>query len=211
MNAAVLDAKRYRLALAGTIVPAAEWQTASEAQALIDRANAALAEAHAAAQEERRSAHAQGFAQGHQAALDSFAQALQSLIDARAALTAALHARAAQLAIAVVERIAPTLGAQQLLPALVEEAAQQLIGEPALFVRVHPDVADAVRARIAALGKGAAPAVDILGDPALAAFDCVIETQGGVVRAGLREQLDLVGTILAAALQEQEHAAEPAP
>jgi flagellar biosynthesis/type III secretory pathway protein FliH len=43
------------------------------------------------------------------------------------------------------------------------------------------------------------PTFEVIGSPEFGPFDCVIETEGGVVRAGLREQLDQVRTILALA------------
>ncbi|HEX7816401.1 hypothetical protein, partial [Dyella sp.] len=47
----------------------------------------------------------------------------------------------------------------------------------------------------------AAPDTEIIGDPELDRFDCVIESAGGMVRAGFNEQLEQARVILAAAEQ----------
>lgn len=208
-QAAILDAKRYRLDLSGTIVPASEWRNAEQASALLDKVNQALVDAREQVEEDRRKGFDQGFEEGRQAGLDALARAVAALVESRGALVASMRGQVAELAIAVVNHIAPKIGAEAMLPALAVKAVQQLVAEPGLLVRVHPDVADAVRERIASLDGVSLPKTEITGDEELSEFDCVIETQGGLVCAGLQEQLQQAATILARARIEPEDAEVP--
>ena len=205
MSAAVLDMKRYALAVGAKVIPADAWVPLTRAQELIDQANETLADLDREITEERAKARELGHAEGHLAALDEFVAATAALHAAREQLGVQMRAQLTELAVAVVERIAPGLGADRVVPQLASEAVRQLPLEPNLVVRVHPDVAEATRQRLAseglALGAGTAT-FEVVGAPEFGEFDCIIETEGGVVRAGLNEQLEKIRTILASAQQE---------
>lgn len=207
MSATVVDLKqRFALGLDARIVPAAAWVPLQRAQELVDQANAALQQLEGELERERANARELGAAEGRRLALDEFAEATQALAQAREQVAERMRSQLADLAIAVVDRIAPALGADKLVPILVGEAIRQLSFEPSLLVRVHPDVADATRARLTQEGVAGTPELEIVGMPEFGAFDCVIEAEGGVVRAGLHEQLEQVRTILAAAWRETDAA-----
>lgn len=206
--AAFIDLKeRYALGVSGRVVPASAWLPLSRAQELVDQANQAIQALDSELDAARADARAQGLAEGRRDGLDQFAAAVAALHTAREQLAERMRGQITDLAVAVVERIAPALGADKLVPVLVGEAVRQLAFEPNLVVRVHPDVAEATRLRLAGdgLGIGGTPATEIVATPEFGEFDCVIETEGGVVRAGLREQLDQVRTILAMAREQVAH------
>lgn len=210
MNAAFVDLKeRYALGVGGRVIPAAAWLPLTRVQELVDQANRAVQALDAELAAERAAARAQGLAEGRRDALDQFAAATNALHVAREQLAERMRGQITELAVAVVERIAPALGADRLVPMLVGEAVRQLAFEPSLVVRVHPDVAEATRERLAGdgLGLSGTPTTEIVATPEFGEFDCVIETEGGVVRAGLREQLDQVRTILAMAREQSPHPA----
>lgn len=205
MSATVVDLKqRFALGVDARIVPAAAWVPLQRAQELVDQANAALQQLEGELELERANARELGAAEGRRMALDEFAEATQALAQAREQLAERMRAQLADLAIAVVDRIAPALGADKLVPILVGEAIRQLSFEPNLLVRVHPGVAEATRERLAQEGITGTPAIEIVGTPEFGEFDCIIEAEGGVVRAGLHEQLEQVRMILAAAQREAE-------
>lgn len=209
MNAALIDFRqRYALGVDTRVIPAAAWLPLTEVQALVDQANEAVQNLSAELAAERERARQAGLDEGRSTALDQFTAAVTALRDARDQLAEKMRAQISELAVGVVERIAPSIGADRLLPVLVGEAVRQLAFEPNLVVRVHPDVAEATRQRLAAEGLGggmAAATTEIVGAPELGEFDCVIETEGGVVRAGLKEQLEQVRVILATAQRESAH------
>jgi len=203
MSAVVNLRRHHALALTERVIPAEALVALSQAQGIVDQANEAAARLDAELQFERERAREIGRAEGRQSALDQFAAMLAALQEARERLSGQMRAELGELAVGVVERIAPALGAERLVSTLVAEAVRQLAFEPTLLVRVHPDIAEAIRQHLAneGLGVGAAP-IEIVATPELGEFDCIIETEGGVVRAGLREQLEQVRIILAVAQQE---------
>ncbi|HEY0178364.1 MAG TPA: FliH/SctL family protein, partial [Dokdonella sp.] len=205
MSAAVVDFKqRYALGVAARVIPASAWVPLRRAQELVDQANRAVQDLDAELAAERERARAAGHAEGRAAALDAFAAAIAALRDARDRIGEQMREQLAALAVGVVERIAPSIGAETLVSVLAAEAVRRLVFEPSLVIRVHPDVAEATRRRLGqeGLAGAGAPTVDVVGTPELGEFDCVIETEGGVVRAGLGEQLEQVRVILAAAQRE---------
>lgn len=210
MSAAVIDLKqRYALAVTERVIPAAAWVHLTEAQQIVDQANRSMRDLDEELAVERVQAREQGMAEGRHLALNQFAAATAAFDRARLQLGEQLSGQLIELAIAVVERIAPALGSDKLVPILVAEAVRQLAFEPNLIVRVHPDVAEATRQRLAheGIGLGSGPTLEVVPTPEFGAFDCVIETEGGVVRAGLNEQLERVRTILAIAQHEAHDAA----
>lgn len=201
MNALVTDRERFQLYLDAGVVPAAAWTPLEQAQQIVEQANALLRQAETEVEQIRAQARFEGLVEGRERGLRDCANALKALAEARASATADLRRRAGDIAIGVVRHIAPALGAERMVSALVAEAMQKLVFEPHLLVRVHPDVAEQARAEVAALGAAAAPDTEIIGDPELDRFDCIIESAGGVVRAGFNEQLEQARVILAAAEQ----------
>ncbi|HEV2682289.1 MAG TPA: FliH/SctL family protein [Rhodanobacter sp.] len=201
MNAMIADRDRFQLYLDAGIVPAAAWSSLADAQAMVDQANALLRQVETDVAQVRDQARAEGLQQGRELGVRDFAAALHALTEARAAATEDLRRRAGDIAIGVVRHIAPAIGAERLVASLVAEAMQKLVFEPHLLVRVHPDAVEPARAEVAALGAAAAPDTEIIGDPELDRFDCIIESAGGMVRAGFNEQLDQARVILAAAEQ----------
>lgn len=156
---------------------------------------ATQAEAVARAAEQGRAA---GHAEGWHAAQAQAEARLAALDRAAAAHHRQLERTVGALAVEVVRRIAPALGAGVVVAALAEQAARE-VGEqvPMRVLRTHPDAAPAVQARLAETQPGLA----VRADPALGAFDCEIDTAEGRVLAGLEVQLARTATALAAALQ----------
>ena len=199
MSAWVADRERFQLYVTAGVIPAEAWTPLEEAQRIVEQANTLLRRAEAEREQIFAQARHEGLIEGREAGLRECARALQALVDARAAATAELRKRAGDIAIGVVKHIAPAIGAERLVAALVAEAMQKLVFEPHLLVRIHSDVVAQARSEVAALGAAAAPDIEIIGDPNLDRFDCIIESAGGIVRAGFDEQLEQARVILAAA------------
>lgn len=199
MSALAASRERFQLYVTDGVIPAAAWAPLSEAQRIVEQADALLRQAEAEREQIFAQARHDGLAEGREAGLQQCAEALRALADARAAATAELRKRAGDIAIGVVKHIAPAIGAERLVASLVAEAMQKLVFEPHLLVRIHPDIVERARREVAALGAAAAPDIEIIGDPNLDRFDCIIESAGGIVRAGFDEQLEQARVILAAA------------
>ena len=129
---------------------------------------------------------AQGRAAGRQEAAASLGAALASLDAVLRADRAAHEARVVGLALAIVDRIAGELGDAAVVTALARRALADLDPGTPVRVRVHPSVADAMAAATRPAGP---PVLEVLADPGLEPLDCEIESEDGVVEAGLAVQL----------------------
>jgi type III secretion protein L len=154
-----------------------------------------------AAMDEGRAA---GFAAGREEALREVAPKLsKAWRRAQADLEdrlAGLHARAADLACLIVDRIAAGLAPADVVAALALRAAQDLMpGSPATL-RVHPELADAVRQQLLDTAEeGSPPPPKVRADPDLTLLDCRIELADGERLAGLGLQARNAARLLAQA------------
>ena len=204
------------------------WLTADEVsgcesvQGLLQRLERLTTERDAELSAARAQAAAEGREQGRNEALASVAPRLLDAWDQAARSAAAdaqaLRAALVTLSLQVVQRISVELGPAEVVTALARRASESLLPDSAAVLRVHPDVATAVRARmLAAPGGSTAPLKDpglttsgltnsvsgileVRGDPQLGRFDCAFDTAAGQLLAGLPAQL----ARLAAQLQEGE-------
>ena len=202
------------------------WLTADEVsgcesvQGLLQRLERLTTERDAELSAARAQAVAEGREQGRNEALASVAPRLLDAWDQAARSAAAdaqaLRAALVTLSLQVVQRISVELGPAEVVTALARRASESLLPDSAAVLRVHPDVATAVRARmLAAPGGSTAPLkepglttsgltnsvsgiLDVRGDPQLGRFDCAFDTAAGQLLAGLPAQL----ARLAAQLQE---------
>ena len=202
------------------------WLTADEVsgcesvQGLLQRLERLTTERDAELSAARAQAAAEGREQGRSEALASVAPRLLDAWDQAARSAAAdaqaLRAALVTLSLQVVQRISVELGPAEVVTALARRASESLLPDSAAVLRVHPDVATAVRARMLATpGGSTAPLkepglttsgltnsvsgiLEIRGDPQLGRFDCAFDTAAGQLLAGLPAQL----ARLAAQLQE---------
>lgn len=171
---------------------------------------------------------AEGQAQALQKVAQDLAGCLQRLERGTQAETAALQDSVVALALLVVRRVAADLGPETVLLALARRAFDHLAssgprpahavrteGSPSLgdadagpalqgcTLRLNPDLLAALRQPLAQL----APGVRLLADDSLEPMDCVLDTPGGRLLAGLETQL----TRVQAGLSGQDPAARGQP
>ena len=157
-----------------------------------------VADLEAHRQAARDAAVAEGFAQGRaegaaKAARET-AETLASVHSALQAERARLRAASAALALDIVRRIAAGLAPEEVLAALAEQAARDLLPEEPIAVRVAPEAVGAVSRRLWPIGAR----IEVQGDPDLAAGDCVLDTPSGRTHAGLEVQLKALESVFAA-------------
>jgi flagellar biosynthesis/type III secretory pathway protein FliH len=119
---------------------------------------------------------------------------------ARAFVEAAKEQHIIGLAIVIVTRIAPKLGEARLVAALLAEALSTLGGQREIRVSVRHAAVTATRAMLAQWQQAHPEAmVQVLVDPELEPFGCVIESEQGRIELGLHKQLEAVRAELGAA------------
>lgn len=191
MIVGISEMPEARLSIDGPVVRRADWARLRDVQALLDDARRIRDGARSEVDAARAQAHAEGVAEGRSEGLAQVAADLLRVQSATRALLARERTRIADLACAIVARIAPRLDSSTLVVALVEEAIREIHAQQYLQVHVHPDALDAVEAEIHALREahpGVAQVV-IVADDELDPLGCVLMSESGKVEAGLDEQL----------------------
>jgi flagellar biosynthesis/type III secretory pathway protein FliH len=118
---------------------------------------------------------------------------------ARAFVEAAKEQHIIGLAISIVARIAPKLGEAGLVAALLAEALSTLGGQRELRVSVRHAAVTATRTMLAQWQQAHPEAmVQVLVDPELEPFDCVIESEQGRIELGLQRRLEAIKAQLSA-------------
>jgi type III secretion protein L len=189
---AVFEPRRFERALAANVVSAQEWSQLEQIDALLARINALYAEAGAEIAQARKEGISAGFAEGFARAQQQMAEQLASLNERRARVLGEAHGRIAELACAIVARIAPGFDPGKVVPPLVLQAVEAAQAEQFLLIRVHPSVREQVGAGLGAV-RQAHPAVgviELVDDESLDPLSCVIVSEAGEVRAGIAQQIE---------------------
>jgi len=152
-----------------------------------------------------RRAHEQGLAEGRAEA----AEQLAALSLRSAQVLHRLETVIARAVMRALEEVVQEMPAQALYEAALRKAAKLVRGEAFLTLRVPTQREAAARDALARLlEEGGLPgAVELVADPALADHACVMESEAGVVSAGLDVQLAAIGRAVAGAVARL--AAEP--
>lgn len=178
----------------GALRTAAE--TVAAAAELHDRSEAAVATATRAGHAEGREA---GLAEGRAAAAAETRAHLFAMTLALSEERARARTDVSRLALEVVRRIAGEIGDGATVAALAAKATAALLPEEVATVRVAPDAAAEVQARLRQR-----PGLSVVADGAVGPLDCLIETPLGVSHASLDVQLAAVERAWAEAVTEAE-------
>lgn len=178
------------------VIPAEEvggFATSIEcAQALTSLLEHERARVTAAMEQARQSGLEAGRREGQREAAERMTDAVARMVSEQHAQTQAARAAVGTLALAVVNKLAASLGAHQLVPALIEQAVADLLPQRATRVRVSPEAVEATRERMARLGLSA----DVRADETLQPFDCVIDSVNGQHVVSLDTQLAAIARAL---------------
>jgi type III secretion protein L len=198
------DREAVLTAVAGRRIPRRAWADTSEMSRLLFEAGNIVRDAERRADEVIEQARAEGYAQGLARAESLMAQHLLDAQRQAHEFLGASQQRVVALAVAILERIAPTLGEPEVVAALAEEALSTLQAEKYLRIRVTAPAAAATREMLENW-RSEHPQVEtaqILVDPHLAPFTCVVESELGRIEAGLSAQLDAIRAKLMAVAKE---------
>src|SRR3546814_352623 len=94
---AVFEARRFDRALAGSVVPAKQWQRIDELDALLEQVNALYAQAGKEIEQAREQGHSEGFAEGLARVQQQMTEHLAALNERRARVLAEASARVTDL------------------------------------------------------------------------------------------------------------------
>jgi type III secretion protein L len=171
----------------------------------------------AAGEEARAAGHAAGYEEGRRQARDELAAAMIALAQETERERERLRGEVAALALEVVRKVVGQVDADDVLAALAQTAAHDMLPTQSMTLIVHPHRCDAVRERLArataAAHDGAGVRFDVRGDAACTPDTCLIETEHGSVDASLEAQLERLARawgVASPADPTQREAAPPA-
>lgn len=199
--AVVFERKHFDRAVSATVVSAQEWEKLAELDRLLERVNQLYDKAGEELEQAKALARQAGFAEGVDRAQQQMAEQLAALNERRARALSEASSRVADLACAIVARIAPSFDPSKVVPPLVAQAVEAAQAEQFLLIRVHPAVKDQVAANLGAV-RQAHPAVgviELVDDEGLDPLSCVVVSEAGEVRAGIAQQIDAIRAALAGA------------
>ncbi len=206
----LIDGNRFKLAVEGNIIKGDAFKQLADARALVEECER-LAE-HLRQQEKQilEAARERGFEEGRKEGVANCSERLAQVEAQAAQYVRSLDEKVVRLAVDIVRKIAPRLGAQAIVAELADQALKEVRVERFLIARVHPDRHASVVRQLEAF-KQAYPTidfVDVLTDPQLDPFACVLESEAGVVRADLNVQLDAIERAMRQTVAERTGAGE---
>lgn len=150
-----------------------------------------IAEQKALSEQARETGYAEGWQQGEQQAREEahkeLVARLQQMDEALEAEKVRVRQACAALAVDMVRRIAGNIESDRWLLAQAEQAAEQVLDHGELVLRVHPDHAEALSARLHASDTSRIKRV--LADEGLSLQGCILESALGQVEVDLDTQL----------------------
>lgn len=194
----VFERRQFERVLAADVVPAMAWEQLSEVDALVQRLNALYEQAGREIAQAKQQGYTEGFAEGVDRARAQMASQLADLNERRARVLGEANTRIAELACAIVARIAPGFDPATVVPPLALKAVEAAQAEQFLLIRVHPTARDGVAAGLDAV-RQAHPAVgviELVDDESLDPLSCVVVSEAGEVRAGVAQQIEAIRTAL---------------
>lgn len=203
---AVFRAEHTSLATDQAWLSSADWAACDSAHELLlclERVSQTRATEHAQALAQARAeglaqGYAQGLEQGRAQALDVEAaqlwQAWEHAASKGEADMQALRESLVTLSLQVVQHITEQLAPADVVAALARRASQALLPPRAAVVRVHPQLADAVRDQLQHSSHGAT--LEVRADARLRWQDCELDSPAGQLLAGVQAQLGRVGAAM---------------
>lgn len=191
---ALVDREPLRISVVGTRIPRRAWSEVSELTGVLQEARDVLARAQEAANTIREQAYAEGLAAGTARAQAQSARYMVEAQQAAREFVQSSQQRIVTLSLAILARIAPRLGQGELVPALVLEALNAAATDQHLRVYVAPEAVATTQAALEQWQRehGRIDPPEVVADPNLEAFGCVVESELGRIEAGLTSQLENV-------------------
>ena len=184
---ALTESEPFLTAVAGQRIPRRAWAQVSEMSGLLNEAARVLQAAKRQTELLQRRAYFDGRAAG---IAHAHAESIKHVLDAERQareLVAASELRIVELAISIVERIAPRLGQADLVAALASEGLAAIREERHICLRINSAAEKSVRPMLDRW-QGAHPeveTVELVIDPQLDPMACVVETELGRIEVSL--------------------------
>ncbi|MBX2884900.1 MAG: hypothetical protein KTR32_33400 [Granulosicoccus sp.] len=132
----------------------------------------------------------EGLAEGRVEAAEHLAAEIKQLQDQHRQSITEVKGSCAELAVDIVRKIAGSIEPPRMLLAQAQQAAEQVLDEPNILLRVHPSQLDAVQELLRQTDQSRIQSA--VADEALAEQACVLDTGHGQIDIALDTQLNAV-------------------
>ena len=195
---ALFEAKQYSRTVAGNILKAEQWSELSNFDDMLKHVNELYSQAEIEIEQAKKQGYATGYTEGLQQVEKTMTEQLASLNEKRARVLAEASGRIAELACAIVARIAPHFDPKDIVPNLVMQSVEAAQAEQFLLIRVHPSMRETITTSIGAIRQShpAVGVIELVDDPSLDALSCVVVSEAGEVRASVAQQIEAIRAAL---------------
>lgn len=187
------------------VIRADEYSRLIEARDMLaaarERADAIRAEAEAAYERRRREGYEDGVMEGRMEQAEKMLETAMQAVDYIANLEETL----VRVVASAVRKIIGEMDERERIVRVVRTALVAVRGQHKVLIRVCPTDEPAVREALAAMiasAPGGVSFLDLTADPRMKAGDCILESELGVVDAGLETQLKIIENALAGKIRE---------
>lgn len=186
-----LSEERPHLADGQKVVRAEDYATVLTSAQVLAEAHAQADELRQAAEAEYQSGRERGYAEGHAAAQAEVAEQVLGIVARSVDFLGHAEAQVSHTVLVCLRKILGEFPEEELVTRAARTALQQVRNEPRVTLRVHPSLVDGVRERIGDILRGNADVsfLDVVGDERLEHGGCRLESDSGVVDAGIDVQL----------------------
>ncbi len=181
-----INLSRWQMSSVERRIPAKysfQWQ---QAQDWLSQANWILSQASQEALQIKRQAYESGLRDGREKILQQAAETLASAHQKSRQFIEAQQESIVNLAFHIVKNILPSLDSASVQKALVESALSEISGEKYLRVYVSPDQIDTLD------WLKQQKTIEIIVDPTLDAYGCIVESELGAIHCDIDKQLELL-------------------
>lgn len=160
-------------------------------------------------------AKAEGYEKGYQEGLSAsvkdvkllFTEFLDSTIESMIETHTLTQKSILELALNVTRKIAEEIGPETVITGIAHRAINQLKAEKPIEIKVHAELADTVKQKLESRRPrhdANTPLVEVIPDPSMGQFDCVITSDLGVTEASFEQQLKSLDHQLGRAIQKPD-------
>ena len=173
------------------IISGKDYAQAVEARRVLEEARAEAEALVRAAQEKYDTARDRGYADGSAAAQQELAERMFELVAGSVDYLGNAEAQISRVVMTCLRKILGTLPEEDLVIGAARAALDDLRNEPRATLRVHPSVADAVRARKSEIMQGDSDVayLEIVGDDRMEHGGACLESDAGTVDASIEVQI----------------------
>ncbi len=190
-----LGAKKWNIDRALKIIPKAALDVLYDANEIIDKSRELAAQIEQKAKEDYDKRYLEGYEVGKAEGKGEYTQKIMEMVLAQVDSLEGLERQLVDVVINSLTKILGEIDADELIIRVVRKALSAVRGEKRILVRVSLQDEPVVREDLKPFllsADGRSGYIEVLGDTNLKRGDCILETQMGVVEAGLASQLKIL-------------------